>query len=865
MLKDLFPTIKPHLLAVLIFFGLTFAYFYPAYQGYSLKQGDTKNWMGMSHEVVHYRNTTGEQSLWTNSMFSGMPAYQISTRYADYVLRAVDKVFTLFIPNISKLFFLYLITFYLMGLLLGWDYRVSIVGAIAFAFSTYFIVILEAGHNSKAHAIGYMPLVFGAYAKLWQSRKKLLYGGLFALALALEIWCNHVQITYYLAFLLGIYSIAKLVKAFQDKETHSLVKTIGLAAVAVVLAVAANISSLYNSYEYSKATTRGGAVLSIKANGESNNDITTSGLDRDYVVQWSYGLQESFTLLVPNAKGGATQAIGADNSALKKAPRQFQQSLAGSNSYWGNQAFTSGPVYVGAVVLLLFLYACFWIQGPIKWVFIATTILALLLSWGKNFMGFTNFFLDFVPGYNKFRAVTIVLSLLEFTIPVLAFLGLQKVVSQDRDWTAIKKTYYIASGIVMGLLMLLWITPETFFSFISDVEMQSLNQQAAQGNANQIQAYIDALKDVRVAIFKKDALRSLAFVIVAATAIQAYLRGWINKSWHLVAAIGLLVLADLWPVNKRYLNTDKQRGQYENWEKSDKSVVAAPPAQYDMEIFQRELQANPSIQSEIQDALLEARKENGQLTELEQAKIQFAVLNLNTNYRVLNLAKSTFNDAFTSYYHKSVGGYHGAKLRRYQDLIEFHFSSGINFQVLNMLNTKYIIQSQGGQARVIPNNDSYGNAWFVGSVKPVQNPNEAILALKEDASDLSTEAVINVADYPAYASYSSSLDSTANITLTDYLPNRLVYKTSASKDQLAVFSEVFYQPGWTAYIDGEAVDHIRVNYLLRGMEVPAGEHEIVFEFAPKAYSTGNNINIAASILIMLLLGFGVYKEGKSEE
>ncbi len=865
MLKDLLPTLKPHLLAVVIFFGLTFAYFYPAYQGYKLKQGDTKNWMGMSHEVVNYRNTTGEQSLWTNSMFGGMPAYQISTVYADYVLRGIDKVFTLFIPNVSKLFFLYLISFYLMGLLLGWDYRVAIVGAVAFAFSTYFIVILEAGHNSKAHAIGYMPLVFGAYYKLWNSRKKLLYGGLFALALALEIWCNHVQITYYLGMLLGIYSVVKLVQAIQEKETQGLVKTIGFAAVATVLAVAANIASLYSTYEYGKSTTRGGMVLTIKPNGEPNDDIATSGLDRDYVVQWSYGLQESFTLLVPNAKGGATRAIGTENDALRKAPRQYQQSLAQSNSYWGNQAFTSGPVYVGAIVILLFLYACFWVKGALKWVFIATTVLALMLSWGKNFMGLTDFFLDYIPGYNKFRAVTIVLSLLEFTIPVLAFFGLQKILKQKPNWEDIKKPYYIASGIVSGLLLLFWFTPQTFFTFVSDAEMQSLNQQAAQGNAAQIQAYIDALKQVRVAIFQKDVLRSIGFVVFGALAVQAFFRGWIKKSWHLVAILGVLILADLWPVNKRYLNTDKVRGQYENWERANKAVVAAPPAPYDIEILQRELQQNPDIQPKIQDALLAARKEKGQLSELEQAKTQFAVLNLNTNYRVLNMARNTFNDAFTSYYHKSIGGYHGAKLRRYQDLIEFHFSGGLNFQVLNMLNTKYIIQNQGGQPRVIPNQERFGNAWFVSSIKPVANANEAIQALDEEKSNLRYEAVVNTADYPAYADYRVSIDSTATIQLTDYLPNRLVYNSNASSKQFAVFSEIFFQPGWQAYMDGEPVEHIRVNYLLRGMEIPAGEHEIVFEFAPAAYDTGNTVNIAASILIVLLLGAGVYKQARTED
>lgn len=865
MIQNILPQLKPHMWALVVFLGVTIAYFYPAYTGYSLKQADTKNWQGMSHEVVNYRNTTGEQSLWTNSMFGGMPAYQISVRYADPVLKTIDKALTLFIPNISRLFFLYLISFYLMGLLMGWDYRLSIVGALAFAFSTYFIVILEAGHNSKAHAIGYMPLVFGTYWKLWRSDKKLLYGSLFGLALALEIWCNHVQITYYLGFLLAIFSLFKLVSHLKEGQSKALVRTIAVAGVAVILAVFSNISSLYNTYQYGKATTRGGAVLSIDPSGNSTKDNTTSGLDRDYVVQWSYGLEESFTLLIPNAKGGATQVIGQDNKALSKAPRNMQPNVAQSNQYWGNQAFTSGPVYVGAVVFLLFIFACVYVQGRLKWVLIISTLLALMLSWGKNFMGLTNFFLDYLPGYNKFRAVTIILSLLELTIPILAFLGLQKFIKEKPIWEDIKKPFYISVGSLLGLMVLFSLTPDTFFSFLSEAEQSGLQQQAQGGNAAQIQAYIDALKAVRIKIFTNDAYRSIFFMIAAAALLQAWSKQWIKKSWHLIAAIGILVLADLWPVNARYLSTEKERGQYVNWERNLDSAVPVPATAVDEEIFRRELQERPEIMTKAQAAIQEARANNPRMTPAEESRIKFATLNLETNYRVLNLTRSTFNDAFTSYYHKSIGGYHGAKLRRYQDLIEFYFSGQLNFQVLNMLNTKYIIQGQGGAPRVIPNPDRFGNAWFVSRVKPVADANEAILALDENKSDLSQEAVINTSDFPEMGAKQYSVDSTASINLVSYLPNKLVYRSNANSEQLAVFSEIYFQPGWTAYIDGVEAPHVRANYLLRAMEVPAGEHEIVFEFNPPSYKTGNAINIASSVLLALLLAFGIYKEAKIEE
>ncbi|TXC81538.1 YfhO family protein [Luteibaculum oceani] len=862
-MNNILPKLKGPLLAVAIFFGLTFAFFYPAFNGYKIKQGDIKNFMGMSHEVVHHRNTTGEQSLWTNSMFGGMPVFQISTVYADHALRFVDKALTLFIPNNSRLFFLYLISFYLMGLLLGWRNELSIIGAIGFAFSTYFIVILEAGHNSKAHAIGYMPLVFGAFHKLWKSDKKLLYGGLFALTLALEIWCNHVQITYYLGILLGFYSLFKVYGVVKDKSFPNFTKTVGFAAIATILAVAANFASLYNTYTYSKATTRGGSVLTIKPNGESNEDIVTSGLDRDYVVQWSYGLQESWTLLIPNAKGGATSAIGMDNKAVRKAPRALQQSIAQSNSYWGNQAFTSGPVYVGAIVVFLFLLACFWIQGRLKWVIIISTVLALALSWGKNFMGLTNFFLDFIPGYNKFRAVTIILALLEFTIPLLAFMGIEKMLRERFTWEDHKKTFYGVSGAVLGLLLLFWLIPDTFFSFLSETEKQNFLGASNGANAVQIQNYIDALKEVRISIFKSDVLRSLAFIVFAAFLVMAYLKGQIKKSYVFIIGLGVLILADLWPVNKRYLNTEKERGQYVNWEKKESAVVPAPPSAADNQILQAELRENPQLAQEINVAIQNARAEKPNLSQLEQEKIKFAILNLNSNYRVLNLARSTFNDSYTSFYHKSIGGYHGAKLRRYQDIIDFHYAGGLNFQVLNMLNTKYFIQNREGRLIAIPNNERFGNAWMVSNLIEVTSPNDAILALKEDASDLRNEVVVNVSDFPELKAYSPQLDSTASISLTSYLPNELTYSFNAQKEQLVVFSEIYYQPGWKAYIDGVEVDHFRANYILRAMKVPEGQHEIKFVFNPEMYSTGNKINLAASILILLLLGAGIYRDQKA--
>lgn len=876
-INKLLKSIGPHIAALLLFIGLSATYFSPVLEGYKLRQGDIKNWKGMSKEVTDFRNDTGEEALWTNSMFGGMPAYQISVVYTKNLTSKVYKFLKLGLSRPLEFTFLYMAGFYLLLISFGVNPWLSILGATAYGFSSYYIIIIEAGHTSKAYAAAYMAPVLASLVFAFKQQKRWLGVALFALFFAMELVANHLQVTYYLAILLLAYGIYELVNAIKENNIKSFLITSVFIVVAGLFAVLANSGNLFGTIEYGKATTRGTSELTIKADGSSNSDIKTDGLNRDYVTAWSYGKQETFTYIIPNAKGGATGMIGADNKALKKASPNYRKNLAQSNHYWGNQTFTSGPVYLGAIVCLLFVLGLVFLPGTLKWYLLAIALLATFLGWGKNLMWLTDLFLDYVPGYNKFRTVTIILILVQLIVPLIGVLWLQHAIEQKEFYKNKKKKLYYTVGGFAGVLFIIAVAPGSFFTFLSDTELAQWDQLVSSGQGAGASQYFGELENVRKAIFQGDAMRTLGLVVVGIALIFAFLLGKL-KSLYLIIIMGVLILGDLWSVDKRYLNNEKIKGQYASWEKSNAAKYAFKPTTADQGVLRYELQENPSLNGLIQERLnnkLEENRKNGVLLSInDKAITPFEALNLASNYRVLTLG-NPFNEANTSYFHKSIGGYHGAKMKRYQEIIDFHLmremqqilgwlQSGVgvdslqslfvNLNVLNMLNTKYFIYNR--EAVPLKNEARYGNAWFVNQVNWKSNANEEIVALGK--TNLKNTVVVDERFKDVIPS-NIAFDSTANIVMTSYKPNALSYKSNTQKEQFAVFSEIYYDKGWNAYIDGELVPHVRVNYLLRGLIIPSGEHNVVFKFEPKSFETSSNLAMLGSFGVFLLIIIGFVK------
>jgi len=878
-MKPFLNKIIPHILVVAAFAALSAIYFYPAFNGYQLRQGDITHFKGMSQEIAAFRDMYGEEPLWTNSMFGGMPAYQISVRYPNDVLGFIDDVVTLGLPRPADYLFLYFLGFYLLLAACGARPGLAAIGAVAFGLSSYFLVIIEAGHNSKAHAIGYMAPVLAGF--IWAYRGKVLLGtAVTALFVALQIHANHVQITYYFGFLLLAFAIAKLVEAVRNHTLPTFAKTTGLLAVAGVVALLANANMLYNTYQYGKYTTRGATELTIAADGSSNVDNTTGGLDRDYVTQWSYGIGESLSFLIPNARGGPSGVFGADSDAIKKVSRPMQQNVAQSNAYWGDQPFTSGPVYMGSIVVFLFVLGAFFIKGPVKWALLIVALLTVALSWGSNFMGLTNLFLDIVPGYDKFRAVTIILAITELIIPLLGFLFLKQLFDNIPAFRAKEKTYFIISGIVLGILALLALAPAAFMSFVSAQEGAMLAEQMSGPNAAQMLDYIEGLKAARMALFQADAWRSFFFILLTAAIVWAVGRAKI-KPTIAIAALGVLIIADLWLVDKRYLNNEKDRGKLVAWQLKEEGTAAYMSAEADRFIIGAEMEANPRVADAVEQAVAEYRAEN-RASKPEQAEIEnvrFAALRFATNYRVLPLS-GTFQDARTAYFHKSLGGYHGAKLRRIQELYDFHIVAEIQklntvfqnqptvadintalFQspALNMLNVKYIIYNP--QAPPLENPSNIGSAWFVGSLRQVADADEEIRAI--GTLDFADEAVVDKRFSDLVKDFSFQEAPDAAITVVDHLPNYIKYTYQSPVPQAVIFSEIYYPEGWNAYIDGNQSPYFRANYLLRGMIVPSGNHTIEFKFEPSSFATASTVSLVSACLIILLFGGLLYSHFKA--
>ncbi len=805
----------PYLIPPAVFLVILVLYFTPVFQGKVLFQYDIFQGEGMSKEISEFREKTGEEALWTNGMFGGMPAFQISTVHPGNLMAYVDHYLGFFLPHPANLVLKLFLGFFFLLSVLKVKPTLGGIGAFAFAFSSYFFIAIEAGHNTKINALAYMaPVVAGII--LSYRGKYLLGAAITSFFLALEISANHVQITYYLMIMIACLIVGTLVHSIIEKEIPNFLKASMILAVAAAISVGPSVSLLWTTLEYSSETIRGKSELAEFASADDLSHAK-SGLDKDYAFRWSYGVWETATLMFPNASGGASSSELSENSETgkllqkRKVPKSYLKQWP---TYWGAQPFTSGPVYVGALVCFLFILGLIFGNPKYKWWLLAATVIAIFLAWGRNFESFNYFLFDHLPMYNKFRAPAMTLIIAEFTIPLLGFWALSNLLSQDLKQSenlreSIAKKIVTVGGIGIGFLILILLSAEMFVSFSAETDIATFSRMFGidpkkPDQASLLEDFITAVETDRAAMLRNDILIALFMIASATGIIWAYFKYKLNEN-VVYAVVGLLVVGDLWAVNSKYLGKDSfmkpneyaKRQQAEEW--SNQVLADKDP-----------------------------------------------------NYRVFNLAANTFNDAKTSYFHKSVGGYHPAKLRRYQDVIDNHLNGKITIQVLNMLNTKYVIQNDNNnKARALPNPDALGNAWFVSNLLWVNNAKEEIDSLA--TFEPKTTALIDVRFKELLKSFSPIYDSAAQVLLTHYQPNKLTYSTKTNAPGFITFSEIYYDggKGWKAYIDGTEAPHVRANYILRGMVVPAGEHTIEFRFEPRSYYAGNKISLFASLIVII--------------
>ena len=815
----------PDLIAILAFVLLSFAYFFPAdIENRILFQHDTAAGAGARQAVKEYYEQTGERSRWTNSLFGGMPMYQIAPSYdSTKSLQWVQKAYQLFLPDYVCLTFMLMLGFYILLRVFGIPVWLAGLGGIMWAFSSYFFILISAGHIWKFITLAYVPPTIAGIVLAY--RGKLLWGGILtALFVALQITSNHVQMSYYFFFVILFFVGAYFEKAWRTKTLPQFFKASAVLIVAALVGIAANVSNLYHTYAYSKETMRGKSELVQTGDAAKQ---TSSGLDRDYITQWSYGIDETLTLLVPNFKGGASAALSQSETAMSKANPMYSSLYGSLTQYFGTQPMTSGPVYVGAFVLFLFVLGCFIVKGPLKWALIGATFFSIVLSWGKNFMPLTDFFIDYVPLYNKFRAVSSILVIAEFTIPLLAIFALKRLLEEPEILKQEKKPLGISLLLTAGIALLLAVAPGSIGSgYVPAQEAQMLqnavNQQMIP--ANELSGILANLGEMRAELVSSDALRSFIIIGIGCSLLWLYASGKLRSSLT-IAGITILCLADMWGVNKRYLN--------------------------DAQFVPHSIRTETFTKTNTDELILQ---------------------DTSLDYRVLNFATSTFDDNNTSYWHKSVGGYHPAKLRRYQEMIEHHISPEMQaaykaiataggemdsvdankFRVLNMLNTKYFIFPAGQQRQTVPilNPHAYGNAWFVNKVQYVNNANEEIDALD---SIIPTETAVVDARFKDVlkGTTESYKDSLSSIRLTSYAPNRLTYETNNAQDGIAVFSEIYYPDGWHVTIDGQPAELARADYILRTMYVPAGQHTIEMRFDPTSLHVTEGIAYGALALLVI--------------
>ncbi len=879
----------PYLVAVLIFVLVTFAYFPEVLEGKRLSSHDVNTWKGGSKEILDYKEATGEHSLWTNSMFAGMPGYLLTNYTPNNWIQPLNQTLNAneSLRPVSFIFWA-MLGFFIALLLFRVNPWLAIVGALAYAFSSYFFIIIEAGHATKMSTLAYMPPII---AGAWHAyRENRLRGALVLMFfLALQLYRNHFQITYYTFIIIGLFVVFHLFEVIKTKAYKNFALTSGTLIAASLIALAANYTAIITTLDYGKDSIRGKSELTIDMSDASG------GLDKSYALAWSYGTVETFNLLIPNLMGGSSMGELPDNSAMKKELTDL--GVKGVNeitkqmpTYWGPQPMTSGPVYIGAFIVFLFVFGMFTVKNNLRWWMLSATVLSILLAWGNHFMWFSDLFLDFVPGYNKFRTVSMILIIAEFTMPLLGILALNEIIEKRITKKEILRAMAWAAGIVGGIILIFLINPGILsFTNAGDANwfMRSFGLGKDEQSQQILNSLVAALETDRAAMFRSDAMRSLGIIAAGAIALLALAYEKLPKNGF-YAVLAFIILFDLWGVNKRYLNSD----DFVSKRKVDQPYTAS--------IADTEILKDKSL-----------------------------------DYRVANLTVSTFNDAATSYFHKSIGGYHGAKMRRYQELIDYRINQEFdqfyqdannassdsaffalfqNMPILNMLNTKYLIVDKDNKP--LENPAALGNAWFVEQLIEVKNPDEELAgiinpvkreqvlkALKERATLLSEIKTIsdklqdlvkagksessermllsetynkkmgllqaaereleNLADFdPAKTAVSDirykdqffefTKDTSAFIQLIDYKPNVLTYKTSAKSDQLAVFAEIYYgEKGWNAYIDGKPEPHFRANYVLRAMRIPAGAHEVVFKFEPKVWEKGNIVSLIGSVLFVL--------------
>ncbi|GAA4301592.1 YfhO family protein [Aestuariibaculum suncheonense] len=804
-----FKKVLPHLLVITGFVVIALAYFNPVLKGKKIFQSDIMQYIGMSKQQNDFREATGEETYWTDSAFGGMPTYQLGAKYPHNYIKQLDLALR-FIPRPADYLFLYFLGFYIFLLVLKVDFKLAALGALAFGFSTYLIIILGVGHNSKAHAIAYMPLVLSGIVLTFQ--RKYISGFLLTtVAMGLELVANHFQMTYYLMFLVVILGVAYLVDAYKNKALPEYFKAIAVLVGAVVLSIALNATNILATQEYVKESKRGKSELTINPDGSPK--VATTGLDKDYITQFSYGIAETFNLYIPRFMGGGNgEDVGKDSATydafrkLGATTTQAAQEAKRAPMYWGEQPIVEAPAYIGAVVLFLFVLALFLVKGRLKWWLIGGTIFSLLLSYGKNFGLLTDLFIDYVPLYNKFRAVTSIQVILELCVPVLAVFGLVKLFKDENTKEEKLNALKYTAGITAGLAVLFLVLKSSLFDFVG------VNDGFYRQNYGP--DFVEALKTDRKTLFTNDTLRTLILVLLSAGSVYMFLKGKLKQQAVIFIFAGL-ILFDLVGVDRRYVNND----DFVSAREVDKPFTAN------------------AIDKEI-------LKDDG-------------------HFRVYDLVSGPSKP---SYFHNSLTGYNAAELRRYNDVFEFYVAKN-NMNVLNLLNTKYIIaQDKEGQMFPYVNDEANGNAWFIESFKTVDNPNDEILAL--DKLDNKKQAVLNTVDFgktfkkeiPNY-----TVDSTASITLVEQQPNYLKYQSDNNHNGFAVFSEIYYGNGWKTFIDGEEASHIRVDYTLRGMEIPKGKHTIEFKFDPDVVKTGSTITLAGSLIFALLLVGGLFYEFKKKQ
>ena len=802
-------TILPYGAAALIFVAITMAYLYPLLEGKKLYQYDIINFRGVSKEICDFRAKTGQEPLWTNSMYGGMPAYQVSTAYPGNLTGYLDTILTLGLPHPANIIFLYFIGFFILLTVMKIDPWLSVAGAIAFGFSSFFFIILDVGHNSQAHAIGYMaPVMAGIILTL--RKKYLAGGGITAVFLSLEIKANHPQITYYLAMTALIFLGFKLYETIRSKEARSFITACGVLVIALIFAVLTNLTTLWATLEYTKYTLRGKSELSA---GKQNQ---TAGVDRDYATQWSYGIGETMTLMIPDLYGGASGAKVKENSELVKALqsngvdpgtiRQFISQPVSFLYYWGRQPNTSGPVYAGAIVCFLFFLGLLIVKGPLKWWLLSATLLSIILAWGHNLMAATNLFLDYFPGYNKFRAVTMILVIAEFALPLLGILAVKEFVENQVDKKKNVLRLQVAFAFTAITCLVLFFLPGMFLDFTGPNDAEVARQYPDW--------FMVAIRADRIALLKGDALRSFIFITLTALLLLAVKYDKL-KSGYLYPFLALLFLADMFPVAKRYLSND-------SFTAARTIEVPFDPTPADQQIL----------------------------------------LDKDPDFRVMNLTvPNTFLDPTTSYFHKSLGGYSGVKMRRYQELWDRQISRN-NMAVLNMLNTKYfIVPDKDKQPQAQRNPGALGNGWFVQAVKLVKNADEELESLSDFRPD--SVAIVDRQFSGLLNGFTAGHDTAGLIRLETYAPNHLAYRYHSQKNGLAVFSEIWYPKGWNAYVDGNLAPHFRANYVLRAMMLPAGDHALEFRFEPRVYVLGEKVARASSlVLLLVLLGIGLMEARK---